>query len=198
MALMYSGDSTAYGGAVDGSGSGDGDGDGSGSGSGSGDGDGSGYGDGYGSGSGYGSGYGSGDGDGYGSGYGSGDGDGDGSGLNTKQYLVAYLEHVGGDAAKVAIANGAVLAVWRSKKDGRPANGGSDEPAYPGKVNTEKGPLSLCGIGTLHATLTPDRWRGERFWCVAMYPPFEEQNDKLGSLKREIICEIPELYKQHT
>jgi hypothetical protein len=41
--------------------------------------------------------------------------------------------------------------------------------------------------------MDPAEWNGERLWVVALYPPFqyEQDGEKYGSLKREIIKEIP-------
>ena len=166
--------------------------------SGSGYGCGYGYGDGYGSGSGYGSGYGygsgSGDGYGYGSGYGygdgygygSGDGYGSGSGEKTSGLTVAQRQlpaHYADDPR--------TLALWKSDADGKPANGGSsDEAARPGLRQTTQGPLSLCHKGTLHATLEPERWKGERLWIVALEGEVVGDAEKMGALTREILCEV--------
>ncbi len=186
-----------------GSGYGYGSGDGSGYGSGYGDGSGSGYGSGDGSGSGsgygYGSGYGSGDGSGDGSGYGSGSGDGSGSGsgygygsgsgYGWHQILLATIPVI--DATRLKQA-GAKLMFWRSDSTGQACNGGRlSVPATVGQVHTSPGPLRCCEKGTLHATYSPREWSGERTWIVAMYPPFDEQDDKVGSLKREILMECP-------
>jgi hypothetical protein len=155
-------------------------------------GDGDGYGDGYGSGSGdgYGDGYGYGYGDGYG--YGSGDGSGDGS----EEYWAAAIA---GFAAKWPVAQlnhlhalqreGAQIAYWRSDKQGRACNGGTNKPVTAGTIETATGPLRCCGAGTLHATLLPPKWEGERWWIVAMHGEVVRDGDKLGALKREIIGE---------
>jgi hypothetical protein len=197
-----SGDGDGYGsgsgygsGYGSGSGSGDGDGYGSGSGYGDGDGDGSGYGDGDGSGSGSGdgSGSGSGDGDGYGDGYGSGSGYGDGS----EEYWQATILNFAAkwpqevqakyEAAKLA---GATIAFWRSSEKGLPSNGGGKlAPAAPGVIHTAPGPLSLCDRGTLHATLIPPKWKGERYWIVALHGEVIGDEEKYGCLKREILGE---------
>jgi hypothetical protein len=171
---------------------------------GSGDGDGygygDGYGDGYGSGYGYGYSYGSGDGDGYGYGYGygysygSGDGDGDGYGdgygygygygygEESKSYWQAVL-------AQYRQPN-TTICFWRSNKDGTPANGGEGTKAVVGLVEEIKGPLKLCTRNALHGTLNPKRWRGERWWVVALHEPVQEDEDKFGSLKRTFIADL--------
>src|ERR1051325_9101794 len=179
-----------------GSGSGDGCGYGSGAGSGYGCGSGYGYGsgsgDGDGSGDGYGYGSGSGDGDGDGSGYGYGSGSGDGYGYGdcdgekTSGLTVAQRQlpaHYADDPR--------TLALWKSDADGKPANGGSsDEAARPGLRQTTQGPLSLCHKGTLHATLEPERWKGERLWIVALEGEVVGDAEKMGALTREILCEV--------
>jgi hypothetical protein len=170
-----------------------GSGDGYGDGYGYGDGDGYGYGYGYGSGDG--SGYGHGDGYGYGYGYGSGYGYGDGDG--SESYWSATIPALAAkwpsgmqskyEAAKAA---GAIIAFWRSSDKGLPSNGGGNiEPAAPGVIHIASGPLSLCDKGTLHATLIPPTWKGERWWIVALYGEVIGDKEKYGCLKREILGE---------
>ena len=168
----------------DGYGSGDGDGDGYGDGYGSGDGDGDGYGYGYGYGDGYGYGYGSGDGDGYGYGSGYGDGSGDWSGaLAVARAVVSTKDY---------LTDPRTLALWKSDAHGKPANGGFyDEAARPGLRQTVPGPLKLCENGTLHATLMPGKWKGERLWLVALEGEVVGNAEKMGALTREILGEIP-------
>jgi hypothetical protein len=183
-----------------GSGYGYGDGYGSGYGYGSGDGYGDGYGSGYGYGDGYGdgygSGYGSGDGygDGYGSGYGSGDGYGDGSGDG---YWVAVFETHYSTLPRVrelcsqdpTIA----FAYWRSDRSGRACNGGnSKESARPGLIEQISGPLEICTRRALHATVEPTSYKGDRLWVVALSGEIQISGNKVGALKREIICEVTE------
>ena len=146
-----------------------------------------------GDGSGYGSGYGSGDGSGYGSGYGYGDGDGYGDGYYWKATILAFAAkwprevQAKFEAAKAA---GATIAFWRSSKNGLPSNGGGNiEPAAPGVIHTAPGPLQTCHAGTLHATLIPPKWKGERWWIVALHGEVVGDEDKYGCLKREIIGE---------
>ena len=181
------------------SGYGDGSGYGYGYGSGSGDGDGSGSGYGYGSGSGYG------DGSGYGYGYGSGSGDGDGSGSGygsgsgdgSKEYWLACIKYFAAkwpqnmQARLSQLKNtGATIAFWRSDKSGQPSNnGGKIEAAAPGVIHTAPGPINVCNKGTLHATLIPPKWKGDRWWIVAMTGEVQWQEDKCGALSREIIGE---------
>jgi hypothetical protein len=86
---------------------------------------------------------------------------------------------------------GAVLAFWRSAKDGTPANGGSGPARCVGMIEEMKGPLHPCKPGALHATLNPAKWKGERLWIVALYPPVVHvDEDKCASLKREILAEV--------
>jgi hypothetical protein len=163
-------------------------------GSGDGSGYGSGYGDGSGDGSGYGSGYGYGDGYGDGSGYGSGYGYGDGSESYWSSAIKYITDRWSDNTQKKRLAElrnlGATIAYWRSDKQGQPANNGQRiEAAAPGVVHTAPGPLNLCSPGTLHATLTPEKWNGERWWIVALIGEVAKSDDKLGALKREIIGE---------
>ena len=166
-----------------------------------GDGYGYGSGDGYGSGSGdgYGSGYGYSDGTGYGYGYGYGDGSGDGSGSGDGDgsywlSCIAYFATKWGDAERARLAAAkklkAKIAFWRSDANGQPSNNGDKiEPAAPGVIHTAPGPLNLCNKGTLHATLIPPKWKGERWWVVALHGDVIGDDEKYGCLKREIIGE---------
>jgi hypothetical protein len=130
---------------------------------------------------------------GYGSGYGSGDGYGYGDGEfwakaiecfalkwpTTQQQRLAELQ-----------ATGAKIAFWRSDRNGKPANGGDAEPAYPGMTQKEPGPLrSQCGAGQLHATLKPQDWQGDRYWVVALIGEVRGDDTKFWALEREIIGE---------
>lgn len=138
------------------------------------------------------SGYGSGDGYGYGSGDGSGDGDGSGS----KEYWVACVVAFSEkwtpaqrgrlDALRRA---GATIAYWKSDKNGRACNGGKNDPVKPGTIETAPGPLALCARGTLHATLLPPKWSGDRWWIVALTGEVVGDREKFGALSREIIGE---------
>ena len=195
-----SGDGSGYGSAYGFAyGSGDGYGDGYGYGSaygyGYGYGYGSAYGFAYGSGSGYGDGYG------YGSAYGSGDGYSDGSGSSTpessEEFLSALLLGMAGDRGKELVEQGCLLAVWKSTKDGKPANHTADKkPRSAGTIEEVHGPLELQTGRALHGSLKPSKWNGERYWIAAYFPPVHatEDEDKIGSLKREIICEIDSKY----
>ena len=71
-----------------------------------------------------------------------------------------------------------------------PSNGGKKiEAAAAGVVHTAPGPLNLCHGGTLHATHLPPKWQGDRWWIVAMIGEVVGDDEKIGSLKREIIGE---------
>jgi hypothetical protein len=86
-------------------------------------------------------------------------------------------------------AAGATIAIWCSAKDGTPANGGSGTKAAPGLREKIAGPLKICTKNALHATMRPEKWKGDRFWIVALYGEIQRQDDKLGALERVIICE---------
>jgi hypothetical protein len=62
--------------------------------------------------------------------------------------------------------------------------------AAPGVIHESPGPLCLCEPGTLHATLNPPKWRGERLWIVRLHGEVVGDEDKYGCLKREIVCEV--------
>ncbi len=144
-------------------------------------GDGDGYGDGSGYGDGYGSGYGSGDGSGDGSGY--GDGSGSGSG-----YWTVFAKDVMPDRPRPEA--GESIGFWWSDNDGKPCNGGSSPPVVVGDVQQVDGPLELCSHHALHATVDPTQWTGKRLWLVALHGRVESRGDKMGALKREIVCEV--------
>jgi len=133
---------------------------------------------------------------GYGDGYGYGSGDGYGSGYGSGEEAVTYQEAVIacsiGERGERLREQGAVLAFWRSAKDGTPANGGGGDPRTIGTIEEIPGPLEPCTRNALHATLQPAKWKGERLWIVALYPPVTHVDDaKLCSLKREIVAEVP-------
>ena len=143
----------------------------------------------------YGNGYGDGDGYGYGSGSGSGSGSGYGDGYGDYwKSCITYFAEKWTDAERARLAAAkklkAKIAFWRSDKNGQPSNNGSKiEPAAPGIVHTALGPLHLCNAGTLHATLMPPKWKGERWWVVALHGEVIGDDEKYGCLKREIIGE---------
>ena len=112
-----------------------------------------------------------------GSGYGYGSGSGDGDVLPRAVAMVAQNP------------DPRTLALWKSGADGRPCNGGSGEPARPGLVQTITGPLELCK-NALHATLKPEKWKGERVWLVALDGEIVGDAKKLGATRREILAEI--------
>ena len=152
-----------------------------------------GYGDG--SGYGYGYGYGSRDGSGYGYGYGSRDGSGYGYGsgpywLATIKWFALKWPLVQQTRLAELEAAGTKIAFWRSDSEGRPTNGGQRAaPIQFGTVQREKGPLRLCEPGTLHATLIPPKWKGERWWVVALIGDVIGDDEKMGALEREIVGE---------
>ena len=82
------------------------------------------------------------------------------------------------------------MALWKSTREGKPANGGALDAVKVGDMHAASGPLRLCNAGTLHATFNPDKWRGERLWIVAMYGEIAVDSDKIGALKREIVAEV--------
>ena len=136
-----------------------------------------------------GSGYGSGDGYGYGDGSGYGYGDG-----SYWLSCIAYFAEKWSDAERARLAAAkklkAKIAFWRSDKHGQPSNnGGKIEAAAPGVIHTAPGPLNLCNKGTLHATMIPPQWKGERWWIVALHGEVVGDDEKYGCLKREIIGE---------
>jgi hypothetical protein len=155
-------------------------------------------GDGYGDGSGSGSGSGYGDGDGSGSGYGdgSGSGSGYGSGDGGKYWLaclacfVAKLPPLFAERALALQAKGVKLAYWRSTANGQPANQGVKiDAAAPGVIHKVSGPLKICTSRALHATLIPPKWKGEKWWIVALHGEVVGDDEKMACLEREIIGE---------
>ena len=127
---------------------------------------------------------------GYGYGYGYGDGYG------SKEYwskTIPYFAAKWPEAQRLRLENlrasGATIAFWKSDKDGRACNGGKNARVTVGTVETAKGPLALCNSGTLHATLLPPKWKGERWWVVALIGEVVSDEDKFGALKREILGE---------
>ena len=124
-------------------------------------------------------------------------GSGDGSGYGSGEYWLATIPHFASkwtpeqqERLRSAQDAGLQLAFWCSDRNGQPANnGGKIEPAAPGVIHTSPGPLSVCSRGTLHATLLPPKWKGERWWIVAMHGEVAWDDDKCGALKREIIGE---------
>jgi hypothetical protein len=84
---------------------------------------------------------------------------------------------------------GATIAFWRSDEDGRACNGGTNPPVAPGTVEEIAGPLKICSRKALHATFVPPKWKGERWWIVALHGEVQEDDDKVGALKREVIGE---------
>lgn len=138
-----------------------------------------GFGYGYGSGSGYGNGSSYGDG-GFGCGYGSGYGNG--GDKEKTDYLNLIL--------KSHNRPNCTMAFWRSDKNGKPANGGGGGPRSVGMVEDISGPLNICTEGALHGTVDPSKWKGARWWVVALHEPVQRQDDKIASLKREIVADL--------
>ena len=137
-------------------------------------------------------GYGYGSGDGSGSGYGDGSGSGDGYGSYWRAciaYFAAKWSATQQARLQTLESAGATIAYWRSDKDGRACNGGKNDPVSPGTIEITKGPLSVCHNGTLHATLAPSKWGGERWWIVALKGEIVGDEEKFGALEREIIGE---------
>ena len=117
-------------------------------------------------------------------------GDGSGYGENIEKYWAASIETIiSKQKAEKIKKSGAILAYWRSTKDGEPANGGSGTKAKVGLIEEIPGPIKICTKNALHGTLNPPKWKGEKIWIVALYPPVVWQDDKCASLKREFICE---------
>jgi hypothetical protein len=86
--------------------------------------------------------------------------------------------------------SGAKICYWRSNQKGLPSNGGGKiEAAAPGVIHKSIGPLETCKKGTLHATLIPSKWKGERVWIVALKGEVVGDDEKYGCLEREIIGE---------
>ena len=82
------------------------------------------------------------------------------------------------------------ISYWCSDQHGMPANGGSSEAVHPGLIQEVSGPLQICTEKALHATTFPHKWKGSRVWIVALFGEVQKENDKFGSLKREIIGDI--------
>ena len=123
-------------------------------------------------------------------GYGYGDGYGDGSGYWRPAALAAIAKWTDAQRARLAGIGSAFIAFWRSDKHGKPSNGGSGDPVGVGSIQEIAGPLALCGPSALHATMNPGKWSGERVWIVALHGEVIHQDDKCGSLKREILGEV--------
>ena len=120
-----------------------------------------------------------------GCGCGCGYGCGDGCKEYWKAAVKSYLNRLG-------IKTDGIVAYWKSDIVGKPANGGtSDEPVKAGTIQKVEGPLRLCSAKALHATFLPTKWKGKRLWLVLLRGHVRYQDDKLGSLEREIIAEIP-------
>ncbi len=115
-------------------------------------------------------------GNGYGYGYGYGYGD-----LPT--YITALLE-------SADVPNNAIPAIWRSNKYGTPANGGTGGARCVGQTEEIKSGLEICTRNALHGTHDPSKWKGERWFIVALHLPVQCQDDKIASAKRTIIKDL--------
>ena len=82
------------------------------------------------------------------------------------------------------------MAFWRSNEDGSPANGGTGGPRRLADKEEILGPLNICTENALHGTLDPKNWKGERWWVVALHKPVQYKDDKVASLKREIVADL--------
>ena len=124
---------------------------------------------------------------------GNGNGYGDGDGpywQSTLRYFLEKSPATAQERAAALVSAGALLAFWRSRDDGTPANGGQCKPATPGVVHREAGPLrNECGHGQLHATLIPTKWQGKRWWIVALIGERRGDDEKYWALEREVIAE---------
>ncbi|MCB2106385.1 MAG: hypothetical protein KDE14_01735, partial [Rhodobacteraceae bacterium] len=85
--------------------------------------------------------------------------------------------------------DGVVIAFWRSNANGRACNGGNNKPVSAGTIEEIKGPLEICTEQALHATFIPPKWKGKRWWIVALHGEVQSLSDKVGALKREVIGE---------
>ena len=122
----------------------------------------------------------------------SGSGDGDGSGYGSGYWQAVLDQHASAIAAKSRGAT--AIGYWRSNADGLPANYNGKhglKPAAPGDMQEVAGPLEVASSRALHATLDPQKWKGERLWIVALYGDVVQGEDKMGALKREILAELP-------
>ncbi len=132
---------------------------------------------------------------------GSGDGSGDGYGYagDGGDYWIALAraaiqEWCAPEQSRFAdlLSTDAVIAFWKSNKEGYSANGGMKTiAAAPGVIEETAGPLEICTENALHATMRPDKWKGERLWIVALFGGVQVDGDKFGARKREIIGEVP-------
>ena len=139
------------------------------------------------SGDGYGYGSGDGYGDGYGYGYGYGSGDGYGSGYGDGKHAAAYLAAI---IEPHKLDRPHRVAFWRCNSDNTPANGGRGTVAKIGLIEEIEGPLKICTANALHATLQPENFKGSHWWIVALHGDIQQQEDKVGALKREFIAPL--------
>jgi len=134
----------------------------------------------------------------YGDGYGYGYtyGDGSGCGFGSEEYWkknISYFSEKWPEPQRERLRqlqeSGVTIAYWLSDHTGRACNGGRNDPVTVGTIETVEGPLALCTKGTLHATLLPPMWGGERWWIVALHGEVIGGEEKYGALKREILGE---------
>lgn len=62
--------------------------------------------------------------------------------------------------------------------------------AKVGLTETIDGPLEICTAKGLHGTIDPTKWKGERWWIVALHEPVQKQEDKIASLKRTFLVDL--------
>jgi hypothetical protein len=99
-----------------------------------------------------------------------------------KGVFFGYATETGGSTINLRAAR--MCVYWSADLGGR------GKPVKSGDIQEVAGPLVLCGPRALHATLNPDKWKGERLWLVALHGEVQHADDKVGALKREILCEV--------
>ena len=86
-------------------------------------------------------------------------------------------------------ADAVELDIWLSK-DGKIVCLHDDNTKRTAGVDKAVADQTLAELRMLDAgSLKGTKWKGEKLWLVLLYPPVVEQEDKLGSLKREILME---------
>jgi hypothetical protein len=66
---------------------------------------------------------------------------------------------------------------------------GRGDPVAVGESQSIGGVLSLCR-NAFHGALDPTKWRGDRWWVVALHEPVVADDQKMGSLRRTIIADL--------
>lgn len=124
------------------------------------------------------------------------DGYGYGSGYGSPAYWLACIKNFAAKWPKAAQKRlqelqraGAKIVYWRSHQDGTPSNGGKADPVKAGDVQRIAGQLEVCTRRALHGTLMPPKWKGERWWIVALIGEIQGDDEKYGALEREILGE---------